>query len=431
MDSKITSTPKAEPQQQAVAPEVEATSSETGFAENLPGLGHNLKSPLQPQQTASLLQRIPNQKARQRAMQTIQRTYGNGYAGKVVSNYGQINRITATGSKGIIQRHPADANLLPEQQEVVDEIQTGEAAQSSSQDSSSGQISNDNSTQATAASQTSNDNATADQATNDNATSSDQSQDSSSDQSSAATSTDIPLSSQTNPSPTSPPATHQAMSLSQAQTVLQATYGRVHTIVPGNIVILANRAAIQVQYDTVNLGRLNTYAHPPRPWQTGDAVTYLPTLEGFADNGTVYVNQQTPLMTATAHEMLHLNTGPGFRSRMGEQFNEGSTENFAIEALTAQNVAFSETAYPSEVDLVKTLIQLVGEDMLLNAYFNGGSAIDDLIKKVEISQGVGTFTAVKDYAADGNFASAKAALRPGGGTQQEPQPINDNSEVAV
>ncbi len=87
------------------------------------------------------------------------------------------------------------------------------------------------------------------------------------------------------------------MSLTAAQTALQAVYGTVHRIVPGNIVLIDGHPALWAQYDTINVGRTNIWVTPNRVWQPGDAQTTLPGLEGFADTatGTVYVlKQATP-----------------------------------------------------------------------------------------------------------------------------------------
>jgi hypothetical protein len=171
------------------------------------------------------------------------------------------------------------------------------------------------------------------------------------------------------------PATPEAMSLSRAQEVLTASFGSVKTIVPGSIVMLDGRPALWAKYDQISKGRNNALAAPARPWQDGDAERYIPTLEGFADNGTVYVNKNTPLPTATAHEMLHNNTAADYRGRVGETVNEGTTEYLAIKALTAAGVAVGDPAYPDQRMIVGQLIRLVGEDTLIQSYFGGADLL--------------------------------------------------------
>ena len=209
------------------------------------------------------------------------------------------------------------------------------------------------------------------------------------------------------------PASPQAMSMRQAEKVLQDSFGTVHKIVPGNIVLLDDRAAVWAKYDEVciRLGCTNNKATPPRPWQNGDAQVVSPGLEGFADSGIVYVNKQTPLITATAHEMLHNNTAAGFRGAVGETINEGSTEYLAIKALNAAGVATpgSATAYPGQVAIVTKLIKLVGEGTLTAAYFGGA---DTLIDAYDTLQGSKAFSLLKPAAEALNTAVTDLLLTP-------------------
>jgi hypothetical protein len=211
------------------------------------------------------------------------------------------------------------------------------------------------------------------------------------------------------PSPASP----EAMSLGQAERVLQDAFGSIHRIVPGNIVLLDGRAAVWAKYDEVciRLGCVNTHVTPNRPWQNGDAQVVSPGLEGFADAGTVYVNKQTPLITATAHEMLHNNTAADYRGKVGETINEGSTEYLAIKALNAAGVPTpgGATAYPTQVGIVQKLIGVVGESTLISAYFGGA---DTLIETYNTLQGWLGFTLLKPAAEALNTAVTDVLLTP-------------------
>lgn len=231
-------------------------------------------------------------------------------------------------------------------------------------------------------------------------------------QQTATPSIGAPTPAQATPAPAPAPASPQAMSLAEAQRVLQNSYGTTHTIIPGNIVLLADRAATWAKYDEINRGRNNIHVTPNRPWQDGDAQTCLPGLEGFADSdtGTVYVNTQTPLTTATAHEMLHLNTASDFRSAVGETINEGATEHLALKALTAAGVPIgSAVAYPTQVSIVRKLIGLVGEGTLTQAYFGGAGV---LVNGYEAFHGDDTFTVLKGYAEALDTAHLDPLLQP-------------------
>ena len=205
-----------------------------------------------------------------------------------------------------------------------------------------------------------------------------------------------------------------AMSLSTAQQVLAKSFGGIQEIVPGNIVLLADRAATWRRYDEVNRGRNNPYAN--RAWQDGDAQQYIPGLEGFADAGTVYVNQQTPLVTATAHEILHNNTAGDFRSTVGETINEGTTEFLAKKAVTAAGIPLgTAVAYPNQVSFVTRLIGLVGESTLTTAYF-GGAGI--LVEAYEAFHGSGSFSILRGFAEALNVTAADPLLQPPSAAQK-------------
>ena len=198
-----------------------------------------------------------------------------------------------------------------------------------------------------------------------------------------------------------------AMSLTTAQKVLAQSFGGIHEIVPGNIVLLADRAATWRRYDEVNRGRNNPYAN--RAWRDGDAQQYIPGLEGFADAGTVYVNQQTPLVTATAHEILHNNTAGDFRGTVGETINEGTTEFLAKKAITAAGIPLgTAVAYPNQVNFVTKLMGLVGEGTLTSAYF-GGAGI--LVEAYEAFHGRDSFIILRGFAEALNITAADPLLR--------------------
>lgn len=190
-----------------------------------------------------------------------------------------------------------------------------------------------------------------------------------------------------------------AMSLASAQKVLQGAFGGLKTIVPGTIVILADQPACSAKYDEVCMA--DGIKRPDgSDWQAGDcakddAAAGTQT-EGFAWKGVVYVNGKTTLVTATAHEILHNNTAAGFRTKVGETFNEGATELLARRALGLAGVAVpTVTAYPDQVKFTLRLQQLVGQDTLSTAYFSGP---DSLVTRYEELKGVGTWATLKGFA---------------------------------
>lgn len=207
-----------------------------------------------------------------------------------------------------------------------------------------------------------------------------------------------------------------AMSLASAQAILQGAFGAVKTIVPGSVVILADQPACSAKYDEVCMA--DGIKRPDgSDWAMGDcakddAAAGVQT-EGFAWKGVAYVNGQTTLVTATTHEILHNNVGAGFRGRVGETFNEGTTELLARRALSVAGVTVpSETAYPDQVKFTVRLQRLVGEKVLTDSYFSGPAS---LVSKFEELKGVGTWDAMKVHAEaldEANFNAALAAKKP-------------------
>ena len=203
-----------------------------------------------------------------------------------------------------------------------------------------------------------------------------------------------------------------AMSLASAEKILQGAYGGVKKIVPGAVVVLADQPACAAKYDEVCMADGLLRPDGVTPWAAGDcakddAAAGVLT-QGFAWKNIAYVNGQTTLVTATTHEILHNNVGAGFRTKMGETFNEGTTELLARRALSVAGVTVpSETAYPDQLKFTVRLQKLMGEKMLTDAYFSGPDA---LIAKFEELKGVGTWAVLKVHAEALDEAKFNASL---------------------
>lgn len=202
-----------------------------------------------------------------------------------------------------------------------------------------------------------------------------------------------------------------AMGLAGAQKILQGAFGDLKDIVPGKIEILADQPACAAKYDEVCMA--DGIKRPDgSDWKAGDcakddAAAGVQT-EGFAWKGTVYVNGKTTLVTATAHEILHNNAGGTFRAKMGETFNEGTTELLARRALSVAGVTVpTVTAYPDEVKFTLKLQTLVGQPLLTAGYFGNP---DTVIAKVEELKGVGTWATIKAHAEAKDEAKFNAAM---------------------
>jgi hypothetical protein len=218
------------------------------------------------------------------------------------------------------------------------------------------------------------------------------------------------------------PATSMAMDSTRAQEVLNTTFGTVHRMIPVTTVLLEDNAATLAKYDQISAGRNNIFVTPNRPWQAGDAQAAFGGLNGFADNGTIYVNKQTTSPTTTCHEMLHLNTAGGFRAAVGETINEGTTQMLTIKALQQAGVALpASLPYAGETAMVRKLAAVVGEGPLTSAYFGGP---DSLIAAFNAIQGEGMFALMKARADAKDWTGADRYLQPPS-VQQKIAIIND------
>lgn len=209
--------------------------------------------------------------------------------------------------------------------------------------------------------------------------------------------------------------------LSPARTLqlLQAAYGSVnsHPFVETQVVSLAGQAEMYRRYDEVTSSKRLYNAHSGRTWGLGDAATAFPTgLDGFSDRdtGVVYLNVRSGVSTTTPHEVLHVNSSWEFVTAVGDEINEGMTEQLALDALAAAGMRLPAVAhYPQERALVAALTIVVGRDRMVEAYFQGGRSLADAIAAV----GPDTFQKVKGAASAHNAPAAIELLRGHGAAQ--------------
>ena len=324
---------------------------------------------------------------REQAILRLQQTHGNAYVQRALLRHGLIDGAA-------IRRHPEGA-ALPDKESLAAELNSAEQQQPAEGDptareSTGAEVPAEPETQTPAPAEG----------------------ESRSAATGAAPTTATPGAAEPGPTATPPPVpTVRALSLARAQSILGTSYGSVHRIAPGTIVMLADNAAAWAQYDRTSVGRTNIYVTPRRPWRNGDAQAAFPRgLNGFQDGGTVYVNQGSAVETTTPHEMLHLNTAAGFRSAVGETINEGATQYLTVKALRDASITVpSPLPYAQETSLVTDLVAVVTESTLTQAYFGGAST---LITAFDNARGAGRFSAFKALAEARDFTAASASLRP-------------------
>ncbi len=206
-----------------------------------------------------------------------------------------------------------------------------------------------------------------------------------------------------------------------SQRAIQAAFGVAanRTLIAGDIHVVANYNALCAAYDNWSHDHGVIDPRTNAVWATGglaadDAANGTRT-NAFAEPtpGTgIYVDASGTDPTATVHEMLHINTGPEFRSAVGEIVNEGTTQRFAVQAVRAQgaSVVGSENTYQAEQGVVQKLVDMVGEANLRTAYFNNPRA---LITAYELAAGQGSWAVLKALLDERRFTAANTLLDTG------------------
>ncbi len=129
-------------------------------------------------------------------------------------------------------------------------------------------------------------------------------------------------------------------------------------------------------------------------------------LEGFAYEGTNYINKDIGSVDVVPHEMLHSNTSASWTPFAGSETNEGTTEYLTIKAVTAEGYTASHS-YPSQEGVVQVLVGVVGEEKLMGAYFKGET---DAVKTAMEGASKGTWAAFKTAMQAKQWVRAKALL---------------------
>lgn len=215
------------------------------------------------------------------------------------------------------------------------------------------------------------------------------------------------------------PVLGPTMTVAFSQQALQDAFGDVASseIIPGNITVVSSQDELYAAYDQWCINHNVTNEDTGRTWVVGDLARYNAArglrTNAFAEPepGTnIWVDASGTDPTATVHEMLHINTASGFRAAVGEIINEGTTQRLAVRAVqaTGSSVAGSENTYQREQEVVEGIANIVGDNVVTNAYFNGAeiltSAYADLV-------GETGWTILKALLDANNFDTANALLR--------------------
>ena len=112
-------------------------------------------------------------------------------------------------------------------------------------------------------------------------------------------------------------------------------------------------------------------------------------VRGFRDGDRIVVREHPEMLLTTIHETIHMYSADGYRMKLRTDINEGTTEHFALAVMDGFGLKRSEPVYRSQVESVRRAIDVVGEDVVADAYFKGD--VKGLKDALDGARGEGTF----------------------------------------
>jgi hypothetical protein len=112
-----------------------------------------------------------------------------------------------------------------------------------------------------------------------------------------------------------------------------------------------------------------------------------------------------------AHERLHQASDKLYRTVLGKQIDEGTTEHFASQLRSDLHIADRGQSYAEEHRLIKTLSVRVGDDIIAKAYFQGDWI--GLQREVDGQLGSGALSEISSLTQQGKFRDAEEIIKKG------------------
>jgi hypothetical protein len=201
------------------------------------------------------------------------------------------------------------------------------------------------------------------------------------------------------PAPKTPAKT--MIDKAKAVEVLQNAYKDYVTKIEGGKVEVLAQADFQAAYDKI-------YGKTKYAWDKYVVKPHGPgNLEGFAHEGTNYINKDIGSVDVVPHEMLHNNTHDKWTPFAGSELDEGTTEYLTIKAVSAAKYTPSHS-YPDQEGVVQELVKMTSDDLLMKAYFKGET--DGLKTEME-TKCKGTWSSFKDAMQKKDWVKAKGFLK--------------------
>lgn len=195
-----------------------------------------------------------------------------------------------------------------------------------------------------------------------------------------------------------PPKKPAHIEKDKAVEVLEAAFGTYKKISGGKVVVAA-QADFKARYDKI-------YGKTKYSWDKY-IVPKFGNLEGFAFEGVSYINSDMQSVDTVPHEMLHSNADPSWSGFAGNETDEGATEYLTIKAVKAAKYKPTHS-YPNQEGVVRKLVEVIGEDVLFNAYFKGKT---EAFKKAVDGKCKGSWAKVRGAMQAANWATATALVK--------------------
>ena len=132
-----------------------------------------------------------------------------------------------------------------------------------------------------------------------------------------------------------------------------------------------------------------------------------PNVNAFRDGDQIHVHQDRGQFATTIHESMHLFSHDDFRGKLGFNANEGATEYFTKKLCKEQGITRGDF-YADQYASIKKLADLVGEDKLAEAYYQGKVA--ELGAAVDAAKSAGDWDKWVAHMKAGEYSDADALL---------------------
>ena len=139
-----------------------------------------------------------------------------------------------------------------------------------------------------------------------------------------------------------------------------------------------------------------------------DARALEPNVEAYRDGADICVHQDRGDAYTVVHEGIHLYSHSGYRTPLGFNINEGTTEWLARKVIADNSLGLVSAHYPNQHASIVKLAAKGGNAAVMRAYFQGDVA--GLRTAIDTATSAGTFDNWVTFMKASNYASADALM---------------------